>query len=887
MVAAELDSFDGRKDPERCTTLVNRLRHCQDKVLNICNLIMDTVIPYERANRDFRVKFPDDVMQESLAGQLWFGAECLAAGSSIMNREGESTAMRPLAKALTKALENVRNMLREQSLRSGTAEALNERIPEALRIFDRLFAEFELCYVSAMVPVKTPEEYETQQLVVVLFSETLQRALEMKLLQQDMVDDCDPALMFTIPRLAIVSGLLIFPDGPLSLDQPSCEMSEMFRPFRMLLFKIRELLWTLNKRELYALEKLLCSCEEPSNYQNSVLEDEETNNLENYNSIPDLDDFVTRFYIDYPSCKQFVSDFYAPNDSGEPESEEEGDWVGDLSECETVVSSNVTTRAGENGSMTIITVPAPSVETPSEVPVSMFDPPVLSYDEDLPLDGVLTPQQNGFLLANQVGHEAMLASLGPTGHGDSPIGVESIPDGDPHMSMSAATASLSTLLLRGEPRAHSPLDSGVGTNQSPSPEPCPPATSRWEVQTIPCNCTSVDDGCACENVVDDRTERLPSDFVSDSILSVDDCDRTMCVGCDNVPVEAVSLAGISQSFKPGLWTRGNGEAVKVPSAQKVPASVVIRTEGEDWVGLTSGEGTLSVCNGNVVPPVSLDYANNWDNLVGCRPREYRSSKSRIAVTSLGSQGKHASMLEETSSVIIPSAFSRQPCLILYKLSLCVNVVRSRAESSSVSCTGFSCSFSSDTSSFNSECQDDEEIALAMQAVEIASRNEARSKFRSSEDLVHRLFVCIAGVADQLQSNFAGDLRNILKCVFLMNASSAANSPDMEDEDSGRPVERAEEALSAGWEGCPEQQEPPPPWIPDDMAPRCMSCEAAFTVVRRRHHCRNCGKVFCARCSANSVPLPRYGHVKPVRVCNRCFLHQVTPFTLEEVATTRS
>lgn len=29
MVASELDSFDGRKDPERCSTLVNQLRHAQ------------------------------------------------------------------------------------------------------------------------------------------------------------------------------------------------------------------------------------------------------------------------------------------------------------------------------------------------------------------------------------------------------------------------------------------------------------------------------------------------------------------------------------------------------------------------------------------------------------------------------------------------------------------------------------------------------------------------------------------------------------------------------------------------------------------------------------------------------------------------------------------
>lgn len=46
-----------------------------------------------------------------------------------------------------------------------------------------------------------------------------------------MIDDYDPALMFAIPRLAIVSGLLIFPDGPICVDGVLADMSEMFRPF--------------------------------------------------------------------------------------------------------------------------------------------------------------------------------------------------------------------------------------------------------------------------------------------------------------------------------------------------------------------------------------------------------------------------------------------------------------------------------------------------------------------------------------------------------------------------------------------------------------------------------------------------------------------------------
>lgn len=47
----------------------------QDNVLNIINQIMDECIPEDRANRDFCVKFPEEIRHDNLAGQLWFGAE--------------------------------------------------------------------------------------------------------------------------------------------------------------------------------------------------------------------------------------------------------------------------------------------------------------------------------------------------------------------------------------------------------------------------------------------------------------------------------------------------------------------------------------------------------------------------------------------------------------------------------------------------------------------------------------------------------------------------------------------------------------------------------------------------------------------------------------------
>lgn len=44
-------------------------------MLKLIQLMMEETIKEERAPRDFRVKYPDELLQDELAGQLWFGAE--------------------------------------------------------------------------------------------------------------------------------------------------------------------------------------------------------------------------------------------------------------------------------------------------------------------------------------------------------------------------------------------------------------------------------------------------------------------------------------------------------------------------------------------------------------------------------------------------------------------------------------------------------------------------------------------------------------------------------------------------------------------------------------------------------------------------------------------
>lgn len=60
----------------------------------------------------------------------------------------------------------------------------------------------------------------------------------------------------------------------------------------------------------------------------------------------------------------------------------------------------------------------------------------------------------------------------------------------------------------------------------------------------------------------------------------------------------------------------------------------------------------------------------------------------------------------------------------------------------------------------------------------------------------------------------------------------------------------------------------PLWIPDEDAPICMNCSQRFTVLRRRHHCRACGRVLCSACCSNRARL-EYMECKEARVCLPC------------------
>ncbi|THD20738.1 RUN and FYVE domain-containing protein 1 [Fasciola hepatica] len=58
------------------------------------------------------------------------------------------------------------------------------------------------------------------------------------------------------------------------------------------------------------------------------------------------------------------------------------------------------------------------------------------------------------------------------------------------------------------------------------------------------------------------------------------------------------------------------------------------------------------------------------------------------------------------------------------------------------------------------------------------------------------------------------------------------------------------------------------WTKDDDVMHCSNCQSEFSLINRKHHCRQCGGIFCHNCSSYRASLA--ASKDPVRVCTSCY-----------------
>ncbi|XP_075565219.1 lateral signaling target protein 2 homolog isoform X1 [Pelecanus crispus] len=883
---------------------------------------MDECIPHERANRDFCVKFPEEIRHDNLAGQLWFGAECLAAGSIIMNREIESMAMRPLAKDLTRSLEEVRNIIRDQALRD--LNLYTEKMKDSLKHFDVLFAEFELSYVSAMVPVKSPKEYYVQQEVIVLFCETVERALRLGYLTQDMIDDYEPALMFTIPRLAIVCGLVVYSEGPLNLDHKPEDMSELFRPFHTLLRKIRDLLQTLTEDELHTLERNLCISQDV--------------------------DFPVRADPEVPSVitPGITATLPAKELSAKAENTEaELACSMQYDEQELEQLNRMVHRVGDEMSSllsppSICQSPAhrPSLRNSSSTEASPTRHHLdnLTDEEDRvffmdDLDGAgealagLDSVSDTFAWVNNPCHSSKQnlqyrdALLYDNGHQteetlclkDAESDLSNNNNIEDSKQMSGISVQNSCSCLEGpdsqlylngwdayaddaetaEVIAHRTGGMKISATvifnpKSPSSSESPVTTPEAAISCVPGSANPL------ANEEEDESHKLS--------IAATNCLINSCVCCGSCEDSREdSVEGLKTKHSAGGVVNASYTLVKSKEMDhvdnldnSVPAQETLKPEtsallaegdfGREEQKLPISSKCLAHTSGSQVGAEN-DLQGEAESISSQQKWEKRKQLCEKKQDNNEDASSERTAKEDVKS---RSSSSSQDGLRDSPLS---SISSSDYESVSVTTCSLSSVYALSslmTSSCSSDDIDQEEIQLALQAAKIATREKIRSRFHGSNDLIHRLFVCISGVADQLQTNYASDLRSILKTLFEVMATK----PETEDKEKQKKVNQS--LRNAALEDCALCQESissselaakardgdfedPPDWVPDEVCSYCTACKAPFTVIRRKHHCRSCGKIFCSRCSSHSAPLPRYGQMKPVRVCTHCYMFHVTPF----------
>ncbi|XP_049323816.1 myotubularin-related protein 3 isoform X2 [Astyanax mexicanus] len=99
-------------------------------------------------------------------------------------------------------------------------------------------------------------------------------------------------------------------------------------------------------------------------------------------------------------------------------------------------------------------------------------------------------------------------------------------------------------------------------------------------------------------------------------------------------------------------------------------------------------------------------------------------------------------------------------------------------------------------------------------------------------------------------------------------------PDRENNVEGVCLSRCSTDLFSenSWEQDEQHDKQVSRWYPGHQSPLCYGCESKFWLAARKHHCRNCGNMFCASCCDQKAVVASQQLYEHNRTCQACYGH---------------
>ncbi|XP_062845186.1 myotubularin-related protein 4 isoform X2 [Trichomycterus rosablanca] len=173
------------------------------------------------------------------------------------------------------------------------------------------------------------------------------------------------------------------------------------------------------------------------------------------------------------------------------------------------------------------------------------------------------------------------------------------------------------------------------------------------------------------------------------------------------------------------------------------------------------------------------------------------------------------------------------------------------------------------------CLDDDGLPVALDAVQQRLR-QIEASYKQEVEVLRRQ---VKKLQMKLESRQCGSPPSEPDIYDEDDITCLRESDDGDEEDSLSA--HSEDRLSEGsWDRVERRDTEVTRWVPDHMASHCFSCDSEFWIAKRRHHCRNCGNIFCKDCCHLKLPIPDQQLYDPVLVCNSCYDHLLESRTRE-------